>query len=67
MQQNTEHGFETITFVEGAGTTPEPTQYSFTVEDLASRTHTFRLKQADLDGSTSLGPTRVVEFRPRGV
>ena len=67
VQHATKRGFETITFVEGAGTTSEPTQYAFTVEDLASGTHTFRLKQVDLDGSTSLGPTRVVKLRPQGV
>ena len=39
-------------FVEGAGTTDEPQSYSFRVEDLAPGTHTFRLKQVDVDGTS---------------
>jgi len=65
VQRETERGFERIGFVEGAGTTTESRQYTFTVEGLVTGTHTFRLKQVDLDGSTSLGPERVVEVRPQ--
>ena len=38
-------------FVEGNGSTTEPKQYSHRLADLAPGTHTFRLKQMDLDGS----------------
>lgn len=67
VQRGTEEGFETLGFVEGAGTTTQPTRYSFTVEGLSPGTHAFRLKQVDLDGSTSLSPERVVEIQPEGL
>lgn len=67
VQHNTEHGFETVAFVDGAGTTAEATRYTHTVEGLSPGEHTFRLKQVDLDGGTSIGPERVVELRPQGV
>lgn len=64
VQRDTERGFETIGFVEGAETTTESTRYMYTAEGLSADTHTFRLKQVDLDGSTTIGPERVVEIRP---
>lgn len=67
VQRSTERGFETIDFVDGAGTTTESTRYTYTAEDLSSGTHAFRLKQVDLDGSTSIGPERIVTLRPDGV
>ena len=54
VQHETERGFETLEFVEGAGTTTEPTRYTYTAENLGPGTHTFRLKQVDLDGSSTL-------------
>jgi hypothetical protein len=67
VQRDTERGFETIDFVEGAGTTSASTRYAYTTEGLSPGPHTFRLKQVDLDGSTSIGPERVVILRPDGL
>jgi hypothetical protein len=46
--------FETVTFVDGAGTTTQPQRYSYRLSDLSPGTHRFRLRQEDLDGSTTL-------------
>ena len=43
-------------FVEGHGTTTEARTYSYTAEDLATRTYTFRLKQIDFDGGFEYSP-----------
>jgi hypothetical protein len=43
-------------FVEGRGTTIEPTDYRFETPALDAGTHTFRLRQIDVDGTTTLGP-----------
>jgi hypothetical protein len=40
-------------FVEGAGTTTEAQTYAFDVAGLAPGTHAFRLRQVDLDGTTT--------------
>ena len=55
-------GFERISFVEGAGTTDEPQSYSFRASDLEAGTHTFRLRQVDLDGAKSLSEPVEVEI-----
>ena len=47
-------GFAGAGFVEGAGTTTAPQSYRFRVADLTPGTHSFRLKQVDTDGSTSI-------------
>lgn len=67
VQRDTRRGFETIGFVEGAGTTTESIQYTYTAEGLSPGAHSFRLKQVDLDGGTSIGPERVVTLRPDGL
>ena len=58
VQQATESGWTTLGFVESkaaGGTTTEAQSYRYTVkQELAPGTHRFRLKQEDLDGSTSL-------------
>ena len=43
--------WESIGFVEGAGTTSEAQTYRFRVEDLPVGEHRFRLKQVDTDGA----------------
>ncbi len=43
--------FETIGFVAGYGTTTESRQYSYTDNQIASGTYTYRLKQIDFDGT----------------
>lgn len=42
-----------VGFVEGHGTTTETHRYTHRLDDLKPGTHTFRLKQVDLDGSFS--------------
>jgi hypothetical protein len=44
-------GFAELTFVEGAGTTDQPTSYRARAEELHPGTHRFRLRQVDADGS----------------
>lgn len=58
--------FEQIGWVEGAGTTTEAQTYQFVAEDLSAGTHRFRLKQKDLDGTTSLSKVVEVSVRPDG-
>lgn len=48
--------FETLDFVEGAGTTTEPTTYQFTTDQLVSGSYVFRIKQIDFNGQVSLSP-----------
>jgi hypothetical protein len=51
QRKSDNNGFVTIGFVEGAGTTPEKMQYSFSDEELESGYYSYRLKQIDSDGS----------------
>ncbi len=46
--------FEAVAFVPGAGTTSEAREYSYTISDLLPGTHRFRLRQIDLDGTTTV-------------
>ena len=48
--------WETLTFVEGAGTVATTTHYSYSYIDAARRYTKFRLKQIDFDGALSIGP-----------
>jgi hypothetical protein len=41
----------TIGYVEGAGTTTEPQNYSYTDNEVETGTYTYRLKQVDFDGT----------------
>ena len=54
--------FETVGFREGQGTTTEETAYRFRVADLATGRHEFRLKQVDLDGSSTLTDVVTVDL-----
>jgi len=47
-------GFRTVGLVKGAGTTSEVQQYRYRVSDLDPGSYEFRLRQVDLDGSSSL-------------
>jgi hypothetical protein len=58
--------FEQVGWVDGVGTTTEAQTYQFVAEDLSAGTHRFRLKQEDLDGSTSLSDVVKVDVRPEG-
>ena len=45
--------FQTIAYRNGAGTTREPQRYRYRTERLPPGSHTFRLRQEDLDGSAT--------------
>ncbi len=47
-------------FVQGHGTTEKPQTYRYTMKDLAPGTHTFRLQQVDVDGTTHPGPKTTI-------
>jgi hypothetical protein len=49
VERKSGESFETVTFVNGYGTTVENKNYSFTDEGLNSGTYTYRLKQVDFD------------------
>lgn len=51
-----------LQFIEGTGTTTEPTTYSLKTEPLAVGTHQFRLRQVDHDGTASLSSTVSVDL-----
>jgi len=50
QRRGVDRKYETLGFVNGAGTTIDRQSYEFSVEDLDFGEHTFRLKQIDLDG-----------------
>ena len=66
VQQKTESGWSTLGFVESAvdgGSTNEAQSYRYTVNrELNPGTHRFRLKQEDLDGSTSFSDVVTVDL-----
>jgi len=53
--------FKELGFVDGAGTTTEPQTYRFRTSALKVGTHTFRLRQEDLDGSSTFSKEITVE------
>ena len=59
--------WESLGFVEGNGTTTQPQTYRFRTDALMPGTHTFRLKQVDTDGTTSLSPERTITVRTDAV
>jgi hypothetical protein len=58
--------FEELGFKEEAGTTSEGRSYRFRATGLAVGTHTFRLKQEDLDGSTNYSREVTVDLTLSG-
>jgi len=56
-----EGAFETITYKEGGGTTSEPRTYRYRTAPLELGTHTFRVRQEDLDGSVAYSETVTIE------
>jgi len=64
IQRNTNGVFETIGFVNGAGTSSELHSYSYTDNTgaLKSKSVVYRLKQIDFDGSVSFSPESAVEL-----
>ncbi len=64
VQRQTDNGtYETLTFVEGAGTTDAPQSYQTRVDDLSYGAHTFRVEQVDTDGTAT--PSEPVEVQVR--
>ncbi|PEN06169.1 hypothetical protein CRI93_10090, partial [Longimonas halophila] len=64
IQQQMESGtYETIEFVEGAGTTDAPQSYQIRVDDLSYGSHTFRIEQVDIDGTATLSDPVEVQVR----
>ncbi len=53
--------WSTIKFVEGAGRSTNPQHYSYTVTNLSTGRHHFRVKEADDDGATALSNPVSVE------
>lgn len=51
IQRKAEGDFSTIAFVDGAGTTTEVKNYSYTDSKLSNGKYTYRLKQVDFDGT----------------
>jgi len=56
--------WSSLGFVEGAGTTTEPQNYHYETESLTAGTHTFRLQQTDVDGTTSYSREVPIDIRP---
>lgn len=68
IQQKQDGRFTDIesAFVKGAGTTNQPQEYRFRVEDIGVGEHTFRLKQVDVDGATDFSNEVTVRVRLDG-
>ena len=58
--------FKELTFKEGAGTTDDATRYRYRTASLEVGTHTFRLRQVDLDGSTTYSDSVSVDVALAG-
>ncbi len=54
--------FNSVTFIKGNGTTTNPSSYSFNDKDLSAGKYSYRLKQIDLDGTSSYSKTVEVEI-----
>ncbi len=65
--QNDKEGWENIGFVEGNGTTTEPSIYSFNDGNLSPGLYNYRLKQIDYDGTSIYSNELVVEISLPGV
>lgn len=57
--------FETIQFVEGAGTTTETQNYNVLLDNLAPGDYAFRLRQIDFDGAFALSDEVHLQLLPR--
>lgn len=53
--------WEKVAFVEGNGTTTEVSEYTYTEENVAAGTYTYRIKQIDFDGTVSYSKEVEVE------
>lgn len=64
LEQHTGSTWAERATVAGRGTTSERATYSADVEGLAPGRHTFRLRQTDLDGTSTIAGTVTVEIAP---
>ncbi len=58
-------GWESVAFVEGAGTTTMAQDYRVRIRDLAPGTYRFRLRQIDVDGAATLSSVATATVAPR--
>jgi hypothetical protein len=67
IERSSENGqFINVGYVEGSGTTTQPTDYSFTDQKVKAGTYTYRLRQIDLDGTSEIaGQIEVVVSVPK--
>jgi len=61
IQKKSADDFYTIGFVAGSGTTTEPKNYSYKDKNFENGVYTYRLKQIDFDGTSSLSEEILVE------
>ncbi|MEF8796618.1 MAG: T9SS type A sorting domain-containing protein [Salinivenus sp.] len=62
-EADSERDFESLGFVEGAGTTDAPQNYRYRVNGLDVGEHTFRIRQVDTDGSAGYSTPVTVNVR----
>ncbi|MCA0387812.1 MAG: T9SS type A sorting domain-containing protein [Bacteroidetes bacterium] len=62
IERKSADGFIEVGFVQGAGTTAEIKQYSFTDRNIPAGTQIYRLRQIDLDGTVALSSEVTVEI-----
>lgn len=62
VQRKSDSEYETISFVEGYGTTTSSQNYSFTDSDVQPGSYTYRLKQIDFDGTFEYSSEVEVDF-----
>jgi hypothetical protein len=63
VERKTDAGFETVGFVEGAGTTSTPQDYRYRIQGLGYGTHAFRLRQVDQSGAAQYSETVTAAVR----
>ena len=59
-------GWQTISFVNGAGTSTTARSYSYSLVDVLPGRHRFRLKQVDFDGTFSYSETVEIQINVNG-
>lgn len=64
--QSADGAFREVAFVDGAGTSTQLQSYSHTLRGLAPGTYRFRLRQDDVDGTSSYSVPRSVEIDMSG-
>ena len=62
VERLSDNNWVKIGFVPGAGTSTEPTSYSYSDNNLSSGKYTYRLRQIDIDGTASYSNTAEAEI-----